>query len=142
MRRTLKTGFNQQHLDLWLLLLRVLVTAFMFTHGFPKFYKLMAGGDIQFRDVFGMGPAVSMSLAVFAEVICSTFVLIGLGTRLATIPLIFTMLVAAFVAHGDDPFGKKELPLLYLFIYITVLILGSGKYSIDFLLSAKPYSKK
>lgn len=114
----------------------------MFTHGFPKFYKLMAGGEVQFRDVLGMGPAVSLSLAVFAEVICSTFVLVGLGTRLATIPLIITMLTAAFVAHADDPFGKKELPLLYLFIYITVLILGSGKYSIDFLLSVKPNSKK
>lgn len=142
MRRTLKTGFDQQHLDLWLLLLRVLVAVFMFTHGFPKFYKLMAGGEIQFRDVLGMGPAVSLSLAVFAEVICSTFVLVGLGTRLATVPLIITMLTAAFVAHADDPFGKKELPLLYLFIYITVLILGSGKYSIDFLLSVKPNSKK
>jgi putative oxidoreductase len=142
MRRTLKTGFNQQHLDLWLLVLRILVAVLMFTHGFPKFYKLMTGNYMQFRDVFGMGPAVSLSLAVFAEVICSTFILIGLATRVATIPLIITMLVAAFVAHAGDPFGKKELSLLYLFIYITVLILGSGKYSIDFLLSVKPSSKK
>jgi putative oxidoreductase len=142
MRRTLKTGFSQQHLDLWLLLLRVSVAAFMFAHGLPKLYKLVAGGDIQFRDVFGLGPAVSLGLAVFAEVICSTFILVGLGTRLAAVPLIVTMLVAAFIAHGDDPFGKKELSLLYLFIYITVLILGSGKYSIDFLLSSKPNSKK
>jgi putative oxidoreductase len=135
MKRTLKTGFNIDHLDAWLLLLRILVATFMFTHGLPKFFKLMAGGEIQFREVFGMSAAFSLTLAVFAEVVCSTFVLIGLATRVATIPLIVTMLTAAFVAHGNDPFAKKELPLLYLFIYITITILGAGKYSIDYLLT-------
>ncbi len=137
MRRTLKTGFQQNHLDLWLLVLRILVAAFMLTHGLPKFYKLMAGGEIKFGDPIGLGPATSLSLAVFAEVICSTFIFIGLGTRLATIPLIVTMLIAAFVAHADDPFGRKELPLLYISVYITLIILGSGKYSVDYLLGKR-----
>lgn len=114
----------------------------MLTHGLPKFYKLMAGGEIQFREVFGMSAAVSLSLAVFAEVICSTFVFVGLATRAATIPLIITMLTAAFIAHADDPFGKKELPLMYSLIYITILILGSGKYSIDYLLTRPLVPKK
>jgi putative oxidoreductase len=41
------------------------------------------------------------------------------------------MLVAAFVAHAGDPFGKKEMALLYLLVYITLFITGPGKYSID-----------
>jgi putative oxidoreductase len=142
MKRTLKTGFNQQHLDTWLLLLRILISAFMLTHGLPKFYKLIAGGEIQFREIFGMSATISLTLAVFAEVVCSTFVLIGLATRLSVIPLVVTMLVAAFVAHGNDPFGKKEVPLLYCFIYLTLLILGGGKYSIDYLLTRKLLSQK
>jgi putative oxidoreductase len=142
MKTTLKTGFNQQHLDTWLLLLRILVSVFMLTHGIPKFYRLIAGGEVQFGEIFGMSAAVSLTLAVFAEVVCSTFVLIGLATRLAVFPLILTMLVAAFVAHGSDPFGKKELPLLYCFIYITLLILGGGKYSVDYLLSRRLFSQK
>lgn len=142
MKRSLKTGFNLSHLDIWLLVLRILVASFMLTHGLPKFYKLMAGGEIQFREVFGMSAAVSLSLAVFAEVICSTFVFVGLATRAATIPLIITMLTAAFIAHADDPFGKKELPLMYSLIYITILILGSGKYSIDYLLTRPLVPKK
>jgi putative oxidoreductase len=56
---------------------------------------------------------------------------------LATIPLIITMSVAAFVAHGADPFGKKELALLYLVIYLFLLFAGSGKFSIDYLISRK-----
>lgn len=135
MKRTFKTGFKQNHLDVWLLLVRAIVAGFMLTHGLPKFYKLMAGGEIQFREIFGMSAALSLSLAVFAEVICSTFIFIGLATRLASIPLIITMLVAAFIAHGSDPFNKKELPLLYCAIYILLLILGAGRYSLDHLLT-------
>jgi putative oxidoreductase len=47
------------------------------------------------------------------------------------------MLVAAFIAHGSDPFGKKELALLYLVIFIFLLFTGSGKYSVDYLISQK-----
>ena len=61
---------------------------------------------------------------------------IGLGTRLATIPLMITMLVAAFIGHGADPFGRKETALLYLMIYLTIFVIGSRKYSIDYLISS------
>jgi putative oxidoreductase len=136
MKRTFQTEFNQNRLDVWLLLLRILVAGFMLTHGLPKFYMLMSG-DFEFADPIGIGEAATLFLAVLAEVICSTFIFIGLGTRLATVPLLATMLVAAFISNWNDPFGKKELPLLYLFIYMTLLILGSGKYSIDFLLTKR-----
>jgi putative oxidoreductase len=142
MKRTLRIDFSPVLLDLWLLALRVLTSAFMFTHGLPKFYKLMQGGEIQFGDPIGLGPVASLSLAVFAEVICSTFILIGLGTRIATLPLMITMSVAAFIAHADDPFRQKEAALLYLLLYITLAVLGSGKYSVDQLLTKKLTVKK
>ncbi|HEY0744521.1 MAG TPA: DoxX family protein [Chryseosolibacter sp.] len=136
MKRSFETTFSQNKLDLWLLSLRVLVTAFMLTHGLPKFYRLMTG-DLEFSDPIGIGEPATLILAVFAEVVCSTFIFIGLGTRIAAVPLITTMLVAAFISNWNDPFGKKELPLLYLFIYVTLMILGSGRYSLDFVLSKR-----
>ena len=142
MRRTLKTGIHLNQLDVWILLFRILIAAFMLTHGLPKFFKLMAGGEVTFGDPLGFGAFPTLLLAVFAEVVCSTFILIGLGTRLATIPLMITMAVAAFMVHGDDPFGKKELPLLYLLSFITLFVFGSGKYSVDFLLSRSLKAKK
>jgi putative oxidoreductase len=45
------------------------------------------------------------------------------------------MLVAAFIAHGDDPFGKKEMALLYIVVYVFLLFAGSGKFSVDYLIS-------
>tara|TARA_R110000850_G_scaffold112541_15_gene226622 strand:- start:3638 stop:3787 length:150 start_codon:yes stop_codon:yes gene_type:complete len=41
------------------------------------------------------------------------------------------MLTAAFVAHAADPFGRKELPLLYFIVFLFILIFGAGKFSLD-----------
>ena len=63
-------------------------------------------------DVLGMGTTLSLGLAVFAEVVCSVLVLLGLGTRLAVIPLSITMLIVAFHVHMADPFAKQEMSLI------------------------------
>ena len=127
--------------DVVQLIVRIGIAALMLTHGIPKMAKLFSGEPVMFPDVLGMGAHLSLTLAVFAEVFCSVFVLVGFGTRLATIPLILTMLVAVFVIHFADPFSKKEMGLLFLLVYIFLLNAGSGKYSIDALISAKINSK-
>jgi putative oxidoreductase len=95
----------------------------------------MSGEEIKFADPFGLGPMVSLVLVVFTEVFCSLLIIMGLGTRLATIPLMVTMSIAAFNAHAGDPFSTKEKPLLFLLIYIFLFVFGSGRYSIDKLIS-------
>jgi len=137
MKSLFQVGTKEKHLDILVLLLRICIAAFMITHGWPKFLKLLEGGEIQFGNPIGLGPALSLTLAVFAEFVCSILIGIGLGTRLASIPLAFTMFVAAFISHGPDPFGRKELALLYLLFYITLLVVGSRKYSVDYLISRK-----
>jgi putative oxidoreductase len=39
--------------------------------------------------------------------------------------------VAAFYAHAADPFGEKELPLLFFTVFGSILISGGGSYSVD-----------
>lgn len=130
MNTIFSTGYQSKWLNLWLLLLRIGASLLMFTHGFPKLTKILAG-DMQFGDPFGMGAATSLVLATFAEVFCSILIMLGLATRLATIPLIITMATAAFIVHANDPFRVQEMPLLYLLIYITLLVTGAGKYAVD-----------
>jgi putative oxidoreductase len=140
MRPIFNTNFNHNALNLMFLLLRVAIGAFMLTHGYGKLQTALAGGEIQFMDPFGLGQALSLYLAVFAEFFCSILLIFGFATRLATIPLIITMLVAVLVAHGSDPFEKKEMALHYLLVYVVILVCGAGKYSLDYFISRR-YSK-
>lgn len=122
-----------KNVNLVLLILRLVVGILMLTHGIGKLETLLGSGPIQFYDPLGVGVTASITLAVFAEVFCSILLIIGLGTRLAAIPLLFTMMVAIFVIHIDDGIVKQELPLLYAVIYIAIASIGSGNYSIDYL---------
>ncbi len=134
-KKLFSTGINAKYIHIALLILRLAVAAFMLTHGWPKLSRLLAGGEIRFSDPLGIGVVTSFTLVVFAEFFCSILVGLGLGTRLAVIPLIITMSVVVFIAQGSAAFGRKELPIMFLIIYVFLLISGSGKYSVDGLIS-------
>ncbi|OKL38663.1 DoxX family protein [Pontibacter flavimaris] len=146
MKKLLSVYQSANSIDVALLIARVGIAALMLGHGLPKLEMLFAADPVQFPEVFGLSATTSLALAVFTEVICSILILIGLGTRLAAIPLIITMLVAVFLVHSADPFAKQELGLLFLLPYVVLLLTGSGKYSLDYLLhqtEAKPtYSRE
>lgn len=131
LKKLFSVGNYSTNVDVALLLLRVMVSAMMLTHGYGKFVNLFGDEPIQFADPLGLGVTISLILAVFAEFFCSLFLALGLATRLASIPLIVTMSVAAFIVHAEDAFSGKEMSLLYLLIYVILLIAGAGKYSID-----------
>lgn len=123
--------------DLALLLARIGIGTLMLTHGIPKLLMLLSGAPVQFPPVMGMSAELSLGLTVFAEVFCSILILAGFATRLAVLPLISIMLVAALFIHVADPITAKEPALLYLLMYIVLLLAGSGKFSIDYFLQAK-----
>jgi putative oxidoreductase len=135
MRRIFNINLNQSRMNVALLVLRIVIGCFMLVHGLPKLQTLVAGGQIQFADPIGIGQVPSLILAIFAEVFCSVFVIFGFATRLAVIPLITTMIVAVFIIHVPDGFQKQELPAHYLLVYFFLFLSGSGKYSIDYILS-------
>lgn len=120
-----------------LLILRIAAAGFMLTHGIPKLEQLFTGNPESFPGILGMNPALSLLLAVFAEFLCSVFIMTGFFTRLAAIPLVVTMAVAAFHVHSADPFAAKEKALLFLLIFFFLLITGGGNYSIDALMYKK-----
>ena len=127
---------NKMYLDLALLILRLQAGALMLTHGYPKLANFSDRME-RFADPFGLGSHISLGLVVFAEFFCSILIILGLKVRLAVIPLMITMLVVIFYAHWDDPFGRKELPLMFLGIYVVLMLMGAGKYSAESLLRRK-----
>lgn len=112
-------------------------------HGIPKIPRLFAD-EVKFASVFGMPPFVSLLMAVFAEVICAVAIIVGFKTKWAVLPLIFTMLIAGLYIHWNDAWfaanaiggRSKEMAMLFLFGYMGVFFLGSGKYSVDGLIKS------
>ncbi len=136
MQKLLSMDFRTNTVSSVLLLVRVAVGIMMLVHGLPKLQMLISG-DINFPGVMGMGPKFSLMLAVFSELVCSVFLLFGLFTRLAAIPLIITMIVAVIIVHGGDPFSQQELGIHYLVAYLSIFLLGGGKFSLDAILYRK-----
>lgn len=130
-------GSYSKNIDLSLLILRIAGGALMLTHGVGKMEALFGSEPIQFPDPIGLGATTSLTLAVFAEVLCALFLIIGFATRFSALPLLITMFVAVFIIHSADPFAKQELPLIYGSIYLVLLIAGAGKFSIDNLIFNK-----
>ena len=137
MKKLFSTDYNSNTISTALLVLRIGIGVLMLVHGLPKMAGLLSGDPVAFPALFGMSAEVSLSLTVFAEVFCSFLLIVGFGTRIATIPLIITMLVAVLYVHGNDPFAKQELGMLYLLAYVLLLITGAGKYSLDYLVTTK-----
>jgi putative oxidoreductase len=119
--------------DLGLLFFRVAAGSLMLFHGLPKLLGF-AERKSSFADPIGLGTTLSLTLTVGAEFFCSIFLILGLFTRVALVPLIFSMCVIIFVVHGEDPLKDRELPLFYLLSYIGIFMAGPGKYSADALL--------
>lgn len=136
---TLPFSMTKGNTDLGLLVLRLFFGLEMaFAHGLPKLQKVIAG-DMTFADPLGIGMGISLVLAVFGEFICGLLIAVGFFTRLATIPYIITMFVAAFITHGADGWGKMAVPLLYAVAAIVLFITGPGRYSLDQKMFVKTY---
>ena len=116
--------------DLGLAFFRIAVSGMMLVHGIPKFQNLISG-NFEFGDPLGIGAAPSLFLAVIGEMVCPLLIILGFKTRLAAIPAAVTMAVAAFIVHGSDDFATKEKALFYLVAFITLILVGPGKFSID-----------
>jgi putative oxidoreductase len=131
MKKFLSTRTSDSALSFALLLLRLGAgSLLMINHGLSKLTHFAQSAH-KFGDPFGIGSTTSYSLLVFAEFFCTAFVILGLFTRFACIPLVIAMAVALFWAHSGDFYGKGELAGLFLTCFVVLLITGPGKISVD-----------
>lgn len=123
--------------DLGLLIFRVFIGLSMaLAHGLGK----IPPSEQLIEGVGAMGfplPVVFAWSASLAELVGGLLIALGLFTRPAALFLGFTMAVAAFGAHGADPFQKQELSLLYLASCALFIFSGAGSLSLDKILRKK-----
>lgn len=123
--------------ELGLLLFRLFIgLAMAFSHGLGK----MPPPEQMITGLAAMGfplPILFAWCAGLSEFLGGLLIAAGLFTRWAAAFLGITMAVAAFVAHAADPFGKKEMALLYLAACVLLLLQGGGKFSLDRIIRKK-----
>lgn len=117
--------------ELGFLALRVFAGAAMVAaHGLNKippsegFIGAVGGMGFPFPTFFAWSAGIAESLG-------AALLVLGLMTRPSALMLTITMAVAAFIRHGNDPFQKQEMALLYFFIFLLFTLTGSGKWSVD-----------
>jgi putative oxidoreductase len=94
-----------------------------------------------FQELGIPAPGFHAVLVGYSELICGTLLVIGLAARLATIPLIVSMVVAILTAKRADLHGLFDLVGFDEFTYLCVLamiaILGPGAVALDAPLARK-----
>lgn len=108
--------------------------------GWGKLHNL---GDVTdfFASLHIPAPAFNAHLAAGTEFFGGLLVLFGLATRLASLPLAFTMVVAIVTAKRGDITGLTALVGLeewsYLVFFIWLAVAGAGPVSLEALLARR-----
>jgi putative oxidoreductase len=139
---------KQWTIDTTALVLRLTAGLIFLPHGYAKVFG--SGGVSAFaQDIPGYGlPAFLGYVAAYSELVCAILLIAGFLTRLDAFLLGCTMTVATFLvqlpAALRDPQGGGnklfaamhgiELPLALWAICIALLLLGAGRFSLDFVL--------
>jgi putative oxidoreductase len=130
MKKLLSTNYSSGMFNTALFFIRLVFGILMMKHGYDKLVHF-AEMKTSFINFMGLGSTISLLLVVFAEFFCGLFIVIGLFTRLASVPIIICMSVALFKVHNADFFGKGEMAALYLGAFLAILLIGPGKASVD-----------
>lgn len=124
-----------QNPDLAKLLLRVSLGILILFHGIHKVIHGISG--IKAMMASSVFPTFFAYGVFVGELIAPIFIILGLYARVAAGVLAFNMFVAIYLAYGFSLTLAKhggiswELPLVYLIMSVLVILLGSGKYSVN-----------
>ena len=123
--------------DLAILLLRVFTGALLIHHGFEKLNDINNFADAFVRPLHLPFPVTLSYIAAFSEIVGSWSLIIGLGTRLGALAILGTMSVAIYHALVTSGFNIYLLELLALYFSsaISIILLGPGKFSADYLVN-------
>ncbi|MCF0236033.1 MAG: DoxX family protein [Bacteroidaceae bacterium] len=122
--------------DLGLLFLRITTSILLGFHGIAHLLDGAAGVKYVLSSV-GLPEFLAYGSLV-GELVAPVLILVGFRTRAAAAIMAFNMLVAIFTAHAHEIFAINnyggwaiELPALYLFAAVTLVLTGGGRYGLS-----------
>lgn len=120
-------------IDAGLFVLRVWAGLLLFAqHGLPKLMHF-SQMSAHFPNPIHIGPLPSLLFATLSDAICSLLVALGILTRYTALIVVINLATAFTLVHHlklSGP-GNGELPLLFCGVFLTLVIAGGGRYSVD-----------
>lgn len=118
------------------LFLRLFIGIVLFTEAITKSqqYPILEG---EYPSILGLSSADIVSVVGIMELIAGVMLTIGVLTRLCAGVMAVVMFGAAFLFFPHQSLDQAELKVVYAGIYITLLIGGGGRYSLDYLFSLR-----
>jgi len=132
MKNFIKLSFLPINNDFALLFIRIwFCTSLFVKHGIEKFTRFPQMVT-HFPDPIHVGPTIGLSFALIADAICTLFIVLGLGTRLAATFIAINLLVVFIFLHQFS-FLKDHAELVYTYLGLSIFLIlaGPGKYSLD-----------
>lgn len=126
---------EDRQLSFGLLLLRVGGGALMIYGRAWENLQMAWTGHIVFPDPFGIGTVMTWGVAMFAEVLCSIFVMLGILTKVTALPPLMAMLLAQAVLPPGTLWSSRAELLLYALPFLVLTFTGAGFYSFDRIVS-------
>ncbi|MEA3083679.1 MAG: putative oxidoreductase [Paraburkholderia sp.] len=117
--------------DMGLLYLRIAASILLLAvHGLPKVLHYSSEAAA-IEDPFHFGKTLSISFAIFAEVICPPLIILGIATRLAALPILFVTVIALVFVHRDWTLAQGQFAWMLLILFGTIAIAGPGQYRVS-----------
>ncbi len=91
----------------------------------------------EYGGVFTLAPVFFAWMGAASEAIGGIFLALGLKTRIASFFILCTMLVAIFFQKWDQGLWGMLPAMGFLWVSIYNLILGSGRFGLDYILAKK-----
>lgn len=114
-----------------LLIFRILLSIeLIVAHGLKKLGVGIAEAE-QVPNPLNLPETFNSLFADAANLIFPVFVIFGLFTRIAIIPILAVTLTGYFILHWNDDLLIKDTPFMYSLCYLFLFFVGAGKYSID-----------
>jgi putative oxidoreductase len=135
--KSMQSNLGNNSIHFALLLFRVAVAAeLLVAHGLKKI-----GVGVNIAEIvpnpLGLPEALNQAFAVGANIGMPLFIILGLFTRIAALPILAITLTGYFVVHFNDPILVKDIPFMYSVSFLFIAITGAGKYSLDNYFSSK-----
>lgn len=124
--------------------LRLLLAYEFWESGIEKLRGENWFADIQDQFPFPFNvapPEISWQISTWSELIGPVLLVLGLGTRFASVSLVILTLVAWASVHAGNGYNVCDngfkLPLIYLVMFVPLLLSGPGKLSLDHLIRSR-----